>query len=295
MSPGPGESPGRESPGCWGGGAAWTADKGWWRSCCQSQPFLQRYEEDGDTPRYYRNISAKDPRRSRKQREYPTTAVHIQISEPWFTGSAGEEWLARDQIAQALRRHLSYQGSIALPDLGAQVDNIFIATPRGFHMSNNSIAVYDNVYDNVYGGLGLVGALYQDIQRYARQLTMGSGSERVRARVMPDHAERFRRWVERGQHDPQARPEEPGPGTWWRVIRPGSAVETFDQDRSVMVQGTIERCLWQEAIVYQVETPTGPVMATDHQVTITDANVDYHLWMPSKNIYEEIQTDYDNP
>ena len=140
-----------------------------------------------------------------------------------------------------------------------------------------------------------MGALYQDIQRYARQLTMGSGSERVRARVMPDHAERFRRWVERGQHDPQARPEEPGPGTWWRVIRPGSAVETFDQDRSVMVQGTIERCLWQEAIVYQVETPTGPVMATDHQVTITDANVDYHLWMPSKNIYEEIQTDYDNP
>ena len=85
---------------------------------------------EGGNIQYYIELMKTDPRKTRKQREFPTTAIHIQILEEWCTGHNGATWLARHELAQALRRHLAYQKSIAPPDISAQVDNIFVATPR---------------------------------------------------------------------------------------------------------------------------------------------------------------------
>ena len=128
----------------------------------------------------YLNERARDPRMTRKQREMPTTAVLLQIGEPWFSGAAGEAWRARRQIAQALRMHLAYQQSIALPDLGCQVENIILETDRGFLELQDAILVHDNIH----GGMGLVQDLYENIDRYVPKPQRGH-EQRARERSTP--------------------------------------------------------------------------------------------------------------
>ena len=67
---------------------------------------VEGYEGAEEGVVLYRHETLKDPRLSWKQREMPTTAVHLRIEEPWFAGESGEPWQARTQIAQALRLHL---------------------------------------------------------------------------------------------------------------------------------------------------------------------------------------------
>ena len=52
-------------------------------------------------PVIYRTESQKDPRKTRKQRTFPTTAMVIRINEPWFKGEQGEPVLARMELAEA--------------------------------------------------------------------------------------------------------------------------------------------------------------------------------------------------
>ena len=156
---------------------------------------VEGYEETDVGVVMYRHGETVDPRLSRKQREMPTTAFLLRIGETWFTGDSGESWQARHQIARALRLHLAYQESIALPDLGYQVENIFLGTDEGYVELNDSIVVYDNIH----GGMGLVQDLYQDLDRYARNLR--TGTENEPGTVYPQYAQELTRWL---RQDPEA-------------------------------------------------------------------------------------------
>ena len=123
----------------------------------------------GDTPRgYYRLLRENDPGKTRKQREFPTSAVHIQITEPWFSGSGAQPYQARLQIAGALRAHLAYHKSIPLAELSPMVNNIIIKTSMGYYLAHDSILVYDDIH----GGLGLVQHLFDELPQYARKLVI---------------------------------------------------------------------------------------------------------------------------
>jgi DEAD/DEAH box helicase domain-containing protein len=242
-----------------------------------------RYGNSGGGVQYYQALRERDPRKTRKQHEFPTTAVHIRINEPWFTGSAGEPWQARRQIALALRRHLAYCRSIALPDLGAGVENIIIGTPRGYCASYSSIVVYDNIY----GGLGLVSHLHQNLARYANGLQTGTDQdEGGRERVSPENAERFVKWLrEKGD-----RPGEPDEGDWWRVLRPESEVRVFSPRRNAMVEGVVRRNLWRDGILYEVAAGDELMEAADRQLTLPGSNHDWRLWQPWEDRYRELET-----
>ena len=167
----------------------------------------------------YHQLQVLDPNRSRKQWNFPSSGVHIRISEPWFDGDFGEPWQARHQIADALKAHLVYRKSVAWADIGTAVDNVFVQTPKGYLLSNNSVLVYDNVY----GGLGLTEALWWNLKEYAEQLLRGASRERgrwARVAIFPENATRLVKWLDEVNDEPEPSPEDPGPDDWWRIIRP---------------------------------------------------------------------------
>ena len=246
---------------------------------------VEGYEDSEDGPVLYQTMSAKDPRLSRKQREMPTIAVQLRINEPWFRGEMGPPWQARHQIASALRLHLAYQKSIALPDLRYQAENITMETPQGFVELQDSILIHDNIH----GGMGLVEDLYDNISRYAGNLKMGDNNEP--GTVYPEYARSLTNWLERGSpggwNDQQARP--PGPEDWWRVIRTGSRIRVFSRQQEDQVAGTVEQHLWQDGIVYLVGTGEETIEARDNQVSQAEIPPDWQLWQPGSGRLQELQ------
>ncbi len=233
---------------------------------------------------HYHRLRLKDPRKSRKQREFPTTAIHIRIDQKWFTGDAGDPWQARQQVSNALRSYLAYNRSIALPDISSAYENIIVDTPQGSYLANSSIVVYDNIY----GGLGLVQYLYDQLPQYAQAITRGA-SEYSAARkiITPDNAERFYQWLREVNTSVAGQPSEPTQQDWWRVLTKGTKVEAFSPTLNTITQGTIEEHLWTDAVTYRLQTQNEEIMINDQQATVI-GTPDWHLWQPSTGHYKEL-------
>ena len=244
---------------------------------------VEGYKNTQGKPVLYLHEVARDPRMSRKERNIPTTAVHLQIDEPWFAGGSGPPWQARHQIARALRRHLAYRQSIKLADLGYQVENIIMETDRGFLELENSILVHDNIH----GGMGLVQDLYQSIERYVRNLNVDMTNEA--GTVYPEYAEELTRWLERDRESHEEPLREPGPRNFWRVARRGSEVMVFSKQRNCMVPGVVEKHEWRDAVVYLVKADGETIEARDNQLAPAGAALDWQLWKPETGRVQELQ------
>ena len=247
-------------------------------------------DHEGQVQQYHR-IQAVDPNRSRKAWDFPSSGVHIRIKEPWFDGDSGEPWQARHQIADTLRSHLAYRKSVALADISTAVDNVFVQTPRGYVLSNNSVLVYDNVY----GGLGLTEALWSNLEEYAEQLFRGATRERkgwTGMSILSENIRRLGEWLDQVNDDPGSTLGDPGPDDWWRIIRLGSQVLIYQRDRDDMVGGTLVEPVWQDGVRYVVNTSGGDrVLATDDQLTSHGASFDWQVWQPSTGRDQELQTE----
>ena len=246
-------------------------------------------DHQGQIQQYYR-LQASDPNRSRKQWDFPSSGVHLRIREPWFDGDSGEPWQARHQVADALKAHLAYRKSVALADISTEVDNVFVQTSQGCLLSSNSVLVYDNVY----GGLGLTEALWWNLEEYAKQLLRGADRERGRwgrIPIFPENAGRLVRWLNEANGEPEPWSDAPGPDGWWRIIRPGSQVCLYQQDRDDVAEGTLSEPVWQDGIKYWVDTAGGRVLATGEQLTPQGSSLDWQVWQPSTGRDQELQTE----
>ena len=212
-------------------------------------------DHQGQSQKYYR-LQESDPNRSRKQWDFPSSGVHIRIREPWFDGDSGEPWEARHQVAEALKAHLAYRRSVDLADISTAVDNVFVQTPQGYLLSTDSVLVYDNVH----GGLGLTEALWWNLEEHAEQLLRGAATERrrwARISILPENARQLVGWLNEENDEPEPSPDDPGPDSWWRIIRPGSQVRLYQRDRNDVGEGTLVEPVWQDGIRYWVDTPGG--------------------------------------
>ena len=249
---------------------------------------VEGYETDDRTGTvYYKETSKKDPRKSRKQREFTTTALHLQVAEPWATGETGDPWRDRLGIARALREQLAYRRSIAAADLAVQVDNVVVETPRGNHLSRNSIIVYDNLH----GGLGLAYDLYEDLGWYAARLNRGEVWD---GRGMsPESAEMFLQWAQDIMSTPVGQSlEEPPPageGDWWRTVRPGSLVEIYSETQGGMVQGEVTGPFWNAGIEYEVDAGPEMIVAAEENMTQVQPRFDWQLWQPRTGQTRELE------
>ena len=240
---------------------------------------------------YYQETSKKDPGKSRKQREFPTTALHLQVAEPWASGETGDPWRDRLGIARALREHLAYRRSIAAADLAVQVDNVIVETPRGNHLSNNSIIVYDNLH----GGLGLVYDLYDDLGWYAARLNRGDAWDG--RGVSPESAEMFFQWAQDIMATPGGRsmgePPAAGEKDWWRTVRPGSLVEVYSDTLGKKAQGEVTDQFWNAGIEYEVDTGPEMIVAAEENMTPVRPRFDWQLWQPDTGRTRELELNRD--
>ena len=254
---------------------------------------VEGYQDHKGQLQLYHRLQASDPNRSRKQWDFPSSGIHIRIRQPWFDGDSGEPWQARHQIADALKAHLAYRRSVAPADISTAVDNVFVQTEKGYLLSTNSVLVYDNVY----GGLGLTEALWWNLEEYAKQLLRGADRERrrwARISISPENARRLVRWLNQENDEPEPSPEEPGPDSWWRIIRPGSQVRLYQPGRDDLVEGTLVEPVWQEGIKYTVAFPgDGRSVATDDQLLPQGSALDWQVWQPSTGRDQELQTEGD--
>ena len=178
-----------------------------------------------------------------------------------------------------------------MADIGTAVDNVFVQTPQGYLLSNNSVLVYDNVY----GGLGLTEALWSSLEEYAKQLLRGTDRDRSRwdrINIFPENARRLVSWLNEVNDEPDPSPDEPGPDDWWRIIRPGSQVRLYQRDRDDVAEGTLSESVWKGGIRYWVDTPGGRVLATDEQLSPQGSSFDWQIWQPSTDRDQELQTDF---
>ena len=250
----------------------------------------------GDSARgYYRDLRKNDPRKTCKQREFPTSAVHIRIIEPWFSGGVGQPWQTRHQIAEALRLHLAYHRSIPLAELSSMVDNIILKSPRGYYLSNDSILVYDNIH----GGLGLVQHLFDQLPEYARKLVIpgnqaGHDDDTERhsaARVKQEDAQSFVGWLEQ-EPGPQDGPiPQPDETDWWRIVTNGSQVMICAGERKEPVQGTVMNRYWDDGIKYEVKIGSQVVSLADEHLQLAGPNFDFELWQPASNETQYLSDD----
>ena len=252
---------------------------------------VEGLESSQDGMLYYRNLMKQDPRRTRKQHGYPTTAIHIRMDERAFTGFDGTAWQARQQIARALQDHLSYRKSIAAREIGSMTDNIIVKTPQGSWISNRSIVVFDRVY----GGLDLVRDLYENLEYYAERIRAGASSDRRPS--FQENAQKFLEWVREETKQTQADflgeipQEDPGKNDWWRVIRPGSTARIFSKRLGEMARGQVKDVRWEDGIRYTVKVEHEELDATEEELNHKGSdNFDWQIWRPLTNSFQELQT-----
>ena len=246
---------------------------------------VEGFEDESGMTQYYQRLKDLDPRKTRKQGEFPTTAVYIEMNEAGFTGEFGEPWGARHLVAESLRNQLEYRKSIRQFDVESGVDNIFVEAKEGYYLANNAIVVYDNVY----GGIGLVEDLYQDLPDYA--LNLSRGAAEVSNSYYSETMERFANWLRTHQESGEGTPPNPGRDNWWLVVKPGSPVTLFSNKRNEMTQGTVVEYTWNEGVRYQVRAEDELIEAADRQLAVAGQDFDWLIWQPETGRKRDLKTD----
>jgi DEAD/DEAH box helicase domain-containing protein len=113
----------------------------------------------------YKELRTKDPRMSKKQREFGTTGVVIQIKDDWFAGN-GSQRIVRHAVSDALRQMILREKSIAPTDIDEAHSHI------AFYQSGVPRRATDTIviYDSIYGGLRLTEPLFEDFADFLDRL-----------------------------------------------------------------------------------------------------------------------------
>ncbi len=137
----------------------------------------------------YRDLRARDPRMTRKQREFRSTGVLIKISEPWFSGS-GAPALVRQAVAEALKQLLLRDKSISPNDIDSAYTHI------AFYVDGAPRRVTDTivVYDSIYGGLRLTEPLFAEFSTFLDMLDKAAKLAGPNAFIGSNTSEQLREW-----------------------------------------------------------------------------------------------------
>ena len=158
----------------------------------------------------------------RKQRDFRTTGVLIQIEDEWFSES-----LTREELTDGLRDLLLRDRSIAPQDIDGAHTHIAIMGEAGPRRTTGALVIYDSVY----GGLRLTENLFSEFDRYVERLVQAAHLAGPEAVVSGETAKRLQDWsgtlvdVEPGSLvDAEQSASVEAPEGWLLVYKPGSIV-----------------------------------------------------------------------
>jgi DEAD/DEAH box helicase domain-containing protein len=118
----------------------------------------------------YRELSQKDRRLSRKQRNFSTTGIVIRIDEPWFRGRNGAPAAMRDQFGRALAALLVREHGIAAGEVRWEHSGIAMHSLGAPQVLDDALVIFDDLP----GGLRLTAPLFTDLGHFLERLQRGA-------------------------------------------------------------------------------------------------------------------------
>lgn len=144
----------------------------------------------GSTALLYRDLSAKDRRLTRKQREIMTSGVLLRIVDPWFAGSGDHQVAARRAVANALETVILREYGVSLGDIRCAHTGIAVYSIAGARKIDDGIAIFDTVA----GGLRLSSPVFEDFNQILSRLELGADLAGAEALLSAASIERLKIW-----------------------------------------------------------------------------------------------------
>ena len=243
----------------------------------------------GSTQYLYRDLRVDNANMTRKQRDFRTTGVVIQIEEDWFVGSPP----VRREIANGIRDLLCRDRSIAPQDVDAAYTNIAVRTVSGTNHITNAVIVYDIAY----GGLRLTENLFSEFDRYVNQLERAADLAGDEAIIRDEIAKHLRAWAQTLTDGDVPPINVVVPEGWLQVFKPGSIVGIF-RAGNIVERELIEPVYKdffntgspQLFYAYRNDRNENGVSYTPHDATQPVGDQwEWILWNPETEKYKELE------
>ena len=243
----------------------------------------------GTTTQLYRDLRQTDRRLTRKQREYLTTGIVIQIDEPWFSGSSDNQVAARRVLAEAFKAVLVHEYGIAPADLQTAHTAIALHAAAGARKIDNAIAVFDTIA----GGLRLSAPLYSQFAGILEQLERGIALAGSEALISSADLARLRQWyASLSKQTPASAHPDLGEGQLL-IFAPGSRVVVSIRGQSVereLIEPQLVTMSGEEQLMYRYDAGGGAQawVAASH---IVPAGNEWRtaIWDPALNTISALE------
>lgn len=245
----------------------------------------------GSTNFLYRDLRAENPAMSRKQRDFRTTGIVVQIDEPWFAGPGAERAGVRSQIADGLLSLVTRDKSISPQDVDAAHTNIALLTEAGPQRLTNAVVIYDSVY----GGLRLTECLFLEFRRYIELVAKAADLAGSDAMVPPIVAEKLEDWaLSLSDGEAEGISTFVPPDGWYQVYKPGSVVSILHQgnfvEREIVAPKLADLLgIGQPSLFYTYATKSGTGFIPHDQVQTTGHEWSWVLWNKDTGEFQELE------
>ena len=246
----------------------------------------------GKTTWMYRDLRAKNPAMSRKQRDFRTTGLVLRIEEDWFRGSNEVQRALREHVAEGLRDLLSSESGIAPFDIDSASSNIALLTASGPIKLTDAVVVYDAVY----GSLRLTEALYKAFPAYLDRLDRGTDLAGADAIVSDNVADRLRVWaktlapagtVNLGKID--------APDGWRLVYKRESVLGVYINnvlfEREIIEPTLVPLPGASSSLFYKYRVSDGEAYVPHDQVQQTGQKWGWELWSAETGEFRDVDAD----
>ena len=241
----------------------------------------------------YRDLRAKNPAMSRKQRDFRTTGLVLKVEEDWFRGSEEKSRRIREHVAEGLRDLLSSEFGIAPYDIDSVSTNIGLLTASGPVRLTDSVVIYDSVY----GSLRLTESLYDAFPAYVARLGRGAVLAGADAIVSEYIADKLRLWLATlGPPGTITKENIDIPDGWRLVYKRGSILGVYMNgvlfERELIEPLMLELPGAPSALFYKYRVPDGEAFVPHDQIQTTGQDWGWELWNSDTNEFRDMETQY---
>jgi DEAD/DEAH box helicase domain-containing protein len=231
-----------------------------------------------------------------KTREFRTTGVFFQISEPWFTQKG-----VKVRVAEAITELLRRENSISPTDVDYAATNIAVVRDGQRGVVVDAIVIYDATY----GSLRLSEPAYTRLNTLLERLKAAVSMTPDELDLLPsDLVQAFEGWFDKLGPEPDSIAEllrtgslKAGPEGWLQVYAPGSLVcrrgvqgvlidiEIINPELVTSDDGTLR-------LYYRYKSTAGVrAMTPDDQIQAAGDQWSYAYWNPETNAYADTLDD----
>lgn len=237
----------------------------------------------------YGELSQKDRRLARKQRNFSTTGIVIWINEPWFIGKNGAPADVRNQVGRALTTLLAREFGIASSEIRWEHSGIAIHDAAGPQVLDDALVIFDDLS----GGLRLTKPLFENFAQFLTRLERGAQLAGEEALLDEISVDRLKGWYGSLSGDCTKMPDQPNLTSHQQLIfAPQSQV-------SVSIHGgLVERRLMGHQLVdfngsthlayAYASAPGVSAMVFHDQIEPTGYGWRHVVWDTQTNTIEEI-------